>query len=114
MFVCYDLRFADEFWARRADTDCYVVVANWPQPRRDHWRTLLRARAIENQAFVVGVNRVGSGGGLDYAGDSAIVLPFGRTLEAAGGQHEEILLHDVTADEVAELRAEYPFLNDRR
>ena len=82
--------------------------------RRDHWRTLLKARAIENLAFVVGANRIGSGGGLDYAGDSAIVLPFGRTLEAAGGQHEEILLHDVTAAEVAETRARYPFINDRR
>ena len=58
LFVCYDLRFADEFWATAHDTDCYVVVANWPAPRRDHWRTLLRARAIENQAFVVGVNRI--------------------------------------------------------
>ena len=60
------------------------------------------------------MNRVGSGGGLDYAGDSAIVLPFGRTLEASGPEHEEILLHDVTATEVAETRAKYPFLTDRR
>jgi predicted amidohydrolase len=114
LFVCYDLRFADEFWAVAADTDCYVVVANWPAARRDHWRTLLRARAIENQAFVVGVNRIGSGGGLDYAGDSAIVLPFGRTLEASEAAGEEILLHDVTVDEVADVRARYPFLADRR
>jgi predicted amidohydrolase len=114
LFVCYDLRFADEFWAVAHHTDCYVVVANWPAARRDHWRTLLRARAIENQAFVVGVNRIGSGGGLDYAGDSAVVLPFGRTLEASDAAGEEILLHDVTADEVSEVRAKYPFLDDRR
>ena len=114
LFVCYDLRFADEFWAVAADTDCYVVAANWPAARRDHWRTLLRARAIENQAFVIGVNRIGSGGGLDYAGDSAIVLPFGRTLAASDAAGEEILLHDVTADEVADVRAKYPFLADRR
>jgi predicted amidohydrolase len=114
LFVCYDLRFADEFWAVAHDTDCYVVVANWPAARRDHWRTLLRARGIENQAFVVGANRVGSGGGIDYAGDSAIVLPFGRTLEASEGGGEEILLHDVTAEEVVETRAKYPFLMDRR
>jgi predicted amidohydrolase len=114
LFVCYDLRFADEFWAVAPDTDCYVVVANWPSARRDHWRTLLRARAIENQAFVVGTNRIGSGGGLDYVGDSAVVLPFGRTLEASDAVAEEILLHDVTADEVADVRARYPFLADRR
>ena len=55
LFVCYDLRFADEFWSLAPVTDCYVVPANWPAKRRDHWRTLLRARAIENQAYVVGV-----------------------------------------------------------
>jgi predicted amidohydrolase len=114
LFVCYDLRFADEFWAVANDTDCYVVVANWPAPRREHWRTLLQARAIENQAFVVGANRVGSGGRLDYVGDSAIVLPFGRRLEASEGQGEEILLHDVTTDEVAEIRSKWPFIADRR
>jgi predicted amidohydrolase len=114
LFVCYDLRFAEEFWGVARDTDCYVVVANWPAARRDHWRTLLKARAIENQAFVVGVNRVGRGGGLEYAGDSAIVLPFGRTLEASEGGGEEILLHDVTVAEVQETRAKYPFLDDRR
>ena len=89
LFVCYDLRFADEFWAlARRHRLLRRASRTGPQPRRDHWRTLLRARAIENQAYVVGVNRVGSGGGLDYAGDSAIVLPFGRTLEAsdAGGR----------------------------
>jgi predicted amidohydrolase len=112
-FVCYDLRFADEFWGLAADTDCYVVVANWPAPRRDHWRTLLRARAIENQAYVVGVNRVGRGGKLDYAGDSAVVQPFGETHEA-DGPHEQILFHDVEPDLVAQIRARFPFLADRR
>jgi predicted amidohydrolase len=112
-FVCYDLRFADEFWGLAADTDCYVVVANWPAPRRDHWRTLLRARAIENQAYVVGVNRVGRGGKLEYAGDSAVVQPFGETREA-DGPAELTLLHDVDPGVVADTRARYPFLTDRR
>ena len=61
LFVCYDLRFGDEFWPLASDTDCYVVVANWPASRRSHWMTLVRARAIENQAYVVAVNRVGVG-----------------------------------------------------
>ena len=78
-FVCYDLRFADEFWPLAPSTDCYVVVANWPRQRRAHWSALLRARAIENQAYVVGVNRVGTGDGLTYAGDSVIVDPLGET-----------------------------------
>jgi len=112
-FVCYDLRFADEFWAEARGTDCYVVVANWPAARRAHWQALLVARAIENQAYVVGVNRVGEGGGLNYAGDSRIVDPLGEVL-AAGAGGETILLADVDPAVVAETRRRYPFLADRR
>jgi predicted amidohydrolase len=111
-FVCYDLRFADDFWNLAATTDCYVVPANWPAPRRDHWMTLLRARAIENQAFVVGVNRVGIGGKLSYAGDSLIIGPFGETCAQAGDE-EAIITADVDPERVAKIRAEYPFLQDR-
>jgi predicted amidohydrolase len=115
LFVCYDLRFADEFWVMAPDTDCYLVVASWPAPRRDHWRALLRARAIENQAYVVGVNRVGRGGRLDYLGDSAVIGPFGETVtEAREGAAEEILFADVDAAVVTSTRTEYPFLADRR
>jgi len=113
LFVCYDLRFADEFWAEAPGTDCYVVVANWPAARRAHWQALLVARAIENQAYVVGVNRVGEGGGLHYAGDSRIVDPLGEVL-AAGAGGETILLADVDPAVVAETRKRYPFLADRR
>jgi predicted amidohydrolase len=112
-FVCYDLRFADEFWAEAPGTDCYVVVANWPASRRTHWQALLVARAIENQAYVVGVNRVGEGGGLRYAGDSRIVDPLGEIL-AAGAGGETILLADVDPAVVTETRKRYPFLADRR
>src|SRR3712207_2786835 len=78
-FVCYDLRFADVFWAAAEDTDVYLLTANWPAPRRHHWTTLLRARAIENQAYVVACNRVGTGGdGLEHAGDSQVVSPMGE------------------------------------
>ena len=112
-FVCYDLRFADEFWAEAQGTDCYVVVANWPAARRAHWQALLVARAIENQAYVVGVNRVGEGGGLQYAGDSRIIDPLGEIL-AAGAGGETILLADVDPEVVAETRKRYPFLADRR
>ncbi len=112
-FVCYDLRFADEFWKLAAQTDCFVVPANWPAARREHWTTLLRARAIENQAYVVGVNRVGAGGRLHYCGDSMIVDPFGEVV-AQAGDGEAIVTADVDPDRVAAVRAEYPFLQDRR
>jgi len=113
LFVCYDLRFADEFWALAVDTDAYLVVANWPAKRRLHWSTLLHARAIENQAYVVGVNRVGTGGNLDYSGDSAIIDPLGEIL-ATGAGVETMLLADIDTDHVASTRAHFRFLQDRR
>jgi predicted amidohydrolase len=113
-FVCYDLRFADVFWRAAPETDVYLVPANWPSPRREHWRTLLRARAIENQAYVVGVNRVGTAGdGTEHVGDSRIVSPTGELLATAAGV-ETVLVADVEAAEVAATRDRFRFLPDRR
>ena len=112
LFICYDLRFADEFWKLADSTDLYLVPANWPASRREHWMSLLRARAIENQAWVVGVNRVGNGGGLEYSGDSRIVDPLGN--ETVAGPGECIVYADVTAESVQATRARFPFLQDRR
>ncbi|MPZ72392.1 MAG: carbon-nitrogen family hydrolase [Nitriliruptorales bacterium] len=112
-FICYDLRFADEFWATAARTDCYVVPANWPEARRHHWTALLRARAIENQAYVVGCNRVGDGGKLHYTGDSRIIDPMGDVLAAASGG-ETLLLADVEPARVRQTRERFPFMPDRR
>jgi predicted amidohydrolase len=115
MFVCYDLRFADEFWGLAADTDVYLVPANWPAARREHWMTLLRARAIENQAYVVGVNRIGTDGNdLSYAGDSAIFDPMGEELAATHDDVETIIDAVVDPDHVLSVRARFPFLSDRR
>ena len=111
--VCYDLRFADEFWQRADGTDVYVVTANWPAPRRLHWQALLQARAIENLAYVVGCNRVGSGGGLEYAGDSRVVDPLGELLTTAAGD-ETILLATIDPQRVVDVRARFGFLDDRR
>lgn len=113
LFVCYDLRFADEFWALAHDTDAYLVVANWPAKRRRHWSTLLQARAIENQAYVVGVNRVGRGGALDYSGDSAIIDPLGETLASAAGV-ETVVSASIDPAHVASTRDHFRFLQDRR
>lgn len=113
LFVCYDLRFADEFWQLAPTTDVYLVPANWPASRRLHWQALLQARAIENQAYVVGTNRVGEGGGLDYSGDSRIIDPLGEVL-ASAAHTESILLADISATHVADTRARFPFLADRR
>lgn len=112
-FVCYDLRFADEFWVTAADTDCYVVVANWPAARRLHWQTLLRARAIENQAYVLGVNRVGTDPALTYLGDSALVDPLGETLTSASTA-ETVIIGEVDPRVVRQVREQFPFQADRR
>ncbi len=111
--VCYDLRFPEPFRVAAKDTDLFVVVANWPEKRREHWRTLLRARAIENQCYVAGVNRAGEGDGLRYAGDSVAVDPLGETLTEAG-EGETVLFADVDPGRVADLRARFPALDDIR
>ncbi|MCP4114156.1 MAG: amidohydrolase [Desulfobacteraceae bacterium] len=80
-FICYDLRFP--CWTRNRNNgyDLALFVANWPAPRAFHWNTLLTARAIENQAYVVGVNRVGTdNNGLSYQGDSSVINPKGEVL----------------------------------
>jgi predicted amidohydrolase len=114
LFVCYDLRFADEFWALAPDVDAYLLPANWPAARRHHWRSLIVARAIENQAYVVGCNRVGEApGGLKYVGDSMIVDPLGEVLASASGT-ESVLVSDLNQARVADVRNHYRFLQDRR
>jgi len=111
--VCYDLRFPEPFRLAAEETDLFAVIASWPDRRRAHWQTLLRARAIENLAYVAGVNRVGEGDGLNYAGDSAVVSPWGETLVSAA-EEEALLLSDVEPRKVAEARKKFPFLADRR
>jgi predicted amidohydrolase/isopentenyldiphosphate isomerase len=113
LHVCYDLRFAPDFWPQAPAVDLYLVVANWPAARIAHWRALLVARAIENQAYVVGANRVGSGGSLDYTGDSLIVDPLGEVLADGAGGSEQVLHAVVDPARVREVRRRYPFLADR-
>jgi predicted amidohydrolase len=111
--ICYDLRFPEPFRLAAPETDVFAVVANWPDARRDHWRTLLRARAIENLAYVAGVNRVGEGGRLRYAGDSTAVSPWGEVLAEAGAE-ETVLLFEAERDAVAQAREKFPVLSDVR
>ena len=113
-FICYDLRFGDEFWTLGPSTDLFVVVANWPAARSAHWLALLTARAIENQAFVLGVNRVGhDANGHTYSGNSALIDPLGETLATEIDQPSHIS-GDVSASAVASVRQQFPFLPDRR
>lgn len=78
MFICYDLRFPDCFQKLPLDTDVVFLIANWPESRIDHWYALLKARAIEMQCYMVGVNRVGTGGGLTYPKSSVVYDAEGK------------------------------------
>lgn len=113
VFICYDLRFPLPFSALAEKTDLYVVVANWPTSRREHWLTLLRARAIENQAYVAGVNRVGTDPQLTYSGDSVLFAPDGSQLTELS-RDERVIFGNVEASCVAEWRSSFPALRDRR
>lgn len=113
IFICYDLRFPLSFYHRAEQTDLFVVVANWPTPRREHWLTLLRARAIENQAFVAGINRVGEGGGLSYSGDSVVFGPDGTQLTELSPR-EGVITCDINPQRVADWRDTFPAIRDRR
>jgi len=107
--VCYDLRFP--VWSRNIDNsyDILVYVANWPKSRRNVWNTLLPARAIENQSFVVGVNRIGrDGNGIDYCGDSVIIDPMGRIVAQTKMNAEEVITHKISLDELKRFREKFP------
>ena len=121
--VCYDLRFP--VWVRQStdlvhnnqqsaqcEYDLIIYVANWPERRNTAWKTLLRARAIENQCFVVGVNRVGlDGNNIYYSGDSTIIDPLGEIIYQRADV-EEVYTHKLVKEQLIEIRAKFPFWKD--
>ncbi|MDR0431535.1 MAG: amidohydrolase [Tannerellaceae bacterium] len=111
--VCYDLRFP--VWSRNVNNayDLLVYVANWPEARKKVWRSLLQARALENMAYVCGVNRVGiDGEGFIYRGDSMIYTPRGKKLADAGKREEVIRTSTLLKNELEELRTKFPAWED--
>lgn len=110
--VCYDLRFP--VWSRnRKNYDLLIYVANWPAARSGAWSKLLLARAIENQCYVVGVNRVGTDGkDIPYSGDSAIIDAYGEYLVHATSGKEEILTAELSAENLRAFRKKFPVLDD--
>jgi predicted amidohydrolase len=111
-FVCYDLRFPEIFRAAaKRGANLFVVMALWPVKRQQHWLTLLQARAIENQACVVGVNRIGNEPGFTYAGRSVVVDPHGIVI-ADAGEREQVLTAAIDAEIVNAWRRDFPALRD--
>lgn len=113
--VCFDLRFPYLFWNMAADVDAYVVIAAWPMRRADHWMTLLRARAVENQAYCFGVDRLGFEGKIEYSGNSMGFDPLGKIIADAGTM-EGIAVSEPVMDKalVAKTRERFPFINERK
>ncbi len=112
--ICYDLRFPEIFRsAVRRGANLFVVIASWPQTRLSHWIALLRARAIENQAYVAGVNRIGNDPKYSYNGGSLIIDPRGEILADAGSS-PGMISADVDFDGLTTYRSELPFLEDIR
>jgi predicted amidohydrolase len=114
--VCYDLRFP--VWARhqpkndQAEYDVLIYVANWPERRSHAWKTLLCARAIENQCYVVGVNRVGEDAkNINYSGNSLVIDPMGQVLYHMADE-EDINTINLSKEKLEEVRTKFPFLND--
>jgi predicted amidohydrolase len=112
LFICYDLRFPELFRAIAPDVDAMFVIANWPAGRRPHWDALLPARAIENQCYVIGVNRIGEAGGLVYDGGSAAYDPWGERLTPTPSVGDAPGYVVLTAERVAEIRGRFPFIRD--
>ena len=109
--VCYDLRFP--VWSRnRKDYDAAIYVASWPSVRQFPWDTLLRARAIENQCYVLGVNRVGKDPSCEYGGGTAAVDPYGATMAACASGREETVIVRLDMEVLEAFRAKFPVLDD--
>lgn len=114
VFICYDLRFPEVF--RAASTygaQLFFVLANWPAIRQGHWELLLRARAVENQAFVCGCNRTGRDPNHEYAGGSCVIGPSGRTISQLDA-NPQVSVVELDFGEVPELRKRFDCLSDRR
>ncbi len=111
LLICYDLRFP--VWSRNTENyDVLIYMANWPSPRHHHWKSLLVARAVENQSYCIGVNRAGyDGSGLSYFGDSGLISPNGIT--EFMGQNESVKTFEISFFELQNYRKNFPFLADR-
>lgn len=110
--ICYDLRFPELFRKYGKKRSHLIVnIANWPDTRIEHWRTLLKARAIENQCYVAGVNRVGDDPKLHYIGYSSVFDPMGKEIITVENE-ERVIEVDLDKNYVNEVREKFPFLND--
>lgn len=113
-FICYDLRFPEIFQLSSKKAGLITVAANWPSSRKDHWITLLRARAIENQCFIAGINRVGTGDGIEYSGNSLIIDPLGNIISSSMENMEGLIIGDLDISLLESTRNNFKLKEDRK
>lgn len=112
ILICFDLRFPELFQSLAPYSDVIALIANWPITRQHHWDTLLRARAIDSQCYVAGVNRTGVGGKLEYKGGSIIYDAWGEAVVASS--EEDIAIATIDPDTITKTRQSFPMVTDRR
>lgn len=112
--ICYDLRFPVLYQIASKDCDLILVIANWPKSRREHWEALLKARAIENQCYIAGVNRTGNDITLEYCGDSMVVDPLGNIITRNMYKKEGLAIADISHDQVLSAKTLFDVRKDRR
>lgn len=112
-FICYDLRFPEIFQIASRSSKLIIVAANWPKSREEHWETLLKARAIENQCFIAGINRFGNGDGIEYNGSSMVIDPSGKVINRKNNK-EKLIIENLDFNKVTEIREKFDLKDDRR
>lgn len=112
--ICYDLRFPELFrFYSDKSADLVLVSAEWPRNRIDHWRTLIRARAIDNQYFLACSNAIGNTGGLLLGGNSALIDPWGKVICQISTQKDTLITGEIDLDKISKTRQRLPVLQDR-
>lgn len=112
--ICYDLRFPELYrYYSRKKVDMMINIANWPVPRIEHWKALIKARAIENLSYFVGVNRIGSDPNGNYNGQSVVYLPSGEVLSLTT-EHDELCEVEISKEVINSIREKFSFLDDMK
>ncbi len=114
ILICYDIRFP-ELSRKYLNAGCSALIISsaFPFPRLEHWNTLLKARAIENQVYVIASNRVGKDGDMQFLGNSCVIDPWGNVLIKKDETEEDVLVHDISTDEVERVRTFIPCIDDK-
>lgn len=113
-FICYDLRFPEIFQIASKRCQLITVAANWPNARKEHWITLLKSRAIENQCYIAGINRIGIGNNIAYTGNSMVIDPLGKIIASSEDNVEDIIVADIDKNLVNTIRSSFNVKADRR